>query len=91
MDILFDYLEKKYAFLNLKFCRKGSEFVMSNHYYYFKIKKINGKYVLSRFWKRFFFRFLFKKQAINMSNIYSDIHEFSKINKLVIEELNYNI
>ena len=87
MDILFDYLEKKYKILNLKFYKKDNELVIANHYYYFKIKKIQEKYILSRFWKRFFFRFLFKKQLINMTNIYNDIYKFSQKNNLIIEEL----
>ena len=34
MDILFDYLEKKYKILNLKFYKKDNELVIANHYYY---------------------------------------------------------
>lgn len=88
MDILFDFLEKKYETLNLKFCKSNSEFKMSNSYYSFKFKKINDKYILSRFWKKGLLSIFFKKEVNNMNNIYTEIQNFAKINNLYVEDLN---
>ncbi|MDQ0065162.1 hypothetical protein [Chryseobacterium lathyri] len=95
MDILFNYLEKKYLEkkyepLKLEFCKTSDQLTIKNSFYYFRLNKLNDRYVLSRFWKRGFLFLLFKKQNMDMTNIYEDIKEFAQKENIIIEELFYN-
>lgn len=95
MDILFNYLEKKYLEtkyepLKLEFRKTGDQLIIKNSFYYFRLNKLNDRYILSRFWKRGFLFFIFKKQNTEMNNIYEDITEFAVKKNIIIEELFYH-
>ena len=90
MDNLFKHLLEKFEPLDFKIFFSKNEFCLSNRFYCFKIKKINNKYYLSRFWKRGILCLIFKKQQNNMFKIYDDIKDYSKVNNLTVEELNYH-
>ena len=95
MDILFDYLEKKYLEdkykgLKLEFCKSTDCLVIKNFFYYFKLSKLNDKYVLSCLWKKGILFLIFKKQQMDMKNIYEDIKEFAHKKDINIEELFYH-
>jgi len=95
MDSLLIYLEKKYLETiyeksKLELCKSTNQLIIKNSFYYFKLKKVNDRYILSRFWKKGILLLFYTKQKSEMDNIYEDIKEYSKNNNIIIEELFYN-